>query len=166
MSGENYSGHDTGTGSSTGGIDTLAESFFASGSTSDVDTSRDTIEGFAPNVVRPVVDEHEELKDDDFLLGVTTKYNVQIRDLGDEAYRLTEPLLITVEEHIEDDEVIASLAELELFADGVTESAAIAALKFEILDLYDELIDENRAGLGKKPQAWLRILKSIIIKDA
>ena len=132
MSGEKYTGRTT--KSQTG--DNLARELWnldSSGGMSSID-----IEGFSPGeVARP-----EPIDDfylDDIIEVAPVKFNVQIRDLGDEDYTLNEPLLITIEEYPGEDEVIASYPELELFADGITESEAIAALKFEILDLYDEL---------------------------
>ena len=133
---------------------------------SELDKSEIDIEGFAPPGeiadTAPITD----FDYDDFSEIRPVKYNVQIRDLGDEDYFLKEPLLITIQEFPGEDDIIASFPELELFGDGVTETEAIANLKFEILDMYDELIGENPSGLGEKPQAWLRILKSVIGRGA
>ena len=90
------------------------------------------------------------------------KYNSQIRDLGDETYELTEPLLITIEEYSVDDTVIASFPEVEAFGEGITETEAILNLKLAILDLYDELKETPVDELGSLPRSWLNVLHKII----
>ena len=90
------------------------------------------------------------------------KYNSQIRDLGDEAYQLTEPLLITIEEYPGDDTVIASFPEIEVFGEGVTEAEAIMSLKSAILDLHDELNETPSGELGTLPRSWWNVLQKLI----
>lgn len=116
-----------------------------------------------PKTVADVIDE-EWVEYTERAAGASV--NAQIRDLGNEEYRLREPLAITVEEYPSDGGVIASYPELELFAEGVTKAEAITALKREILDLYDELMEESTETLGKGPLAWRRILESLVIKEA
>jgi len=90
------------------------------------------------------------------------KYNSQIRDLGDEAYNLLEPLLIAIEEYPGEDITIASFPEIEAFGEGVTEADAILSLKTAILDLYDELKDTPSSTLGVLPRSWWNVLQKII----
>ncbi len=90
------------------------------------------------------------------------KYNIQLRDLGDEKYKLIDPLFITMEEYPGEDLILASFPEVEIFGDGFTESEAISNIKLAILDLYDELIDTPYEELGELPKAWLNVLKQII----
>lgn len=90
------------------------------------------------------------------------KYNSQIRDLGDESYKLTESILISIEEYPGDDTVIASFPEVEAFGEGVTETEAILNLKLAILDLFDELRETPADELGNLPQSWLNVLQTII----
>ena len=93
------------------------------------------------------------------------KYNLQIRDLGDENYTLIEPLIVSMEEYTSEDIVIASFPEIEVFGDGVTEAEALMNLKWAILDLYEELLNSSPDELGDLPKAWLSILRKIIIKN-
>jgi hypothetical protein len=93
------------------------------------------------------------------------KHNAQIRDLGEDGYKLTEALMITIEEYPGDDVVIACFPEVEAFGEGVTEAEAILNLKHSILDLYDELIETPQAELGALPQSWRKTLKILIQKD-
>jgi len=90
------------------------------------------------------------------------KYNTQIRDLGDDNYSLVEPLIVSVEEYTNEDTVIASFPEIEVFGEGVTEAEALMNLKLAILDLYEELIDTSPDELGDLPKAWLSVLQKII----
>jgi hypothetical protein len=89
------------------------------------------------------------------------KYNAQIRDLDDDHYELTEPVLALIEEY-PGDTFIASLPEIEAFGEGSTESEAVLNLKHAILDLYDELSADPPESLGELPKAWLRVLQKLI----
>ncbi len=90
------------------------------------------------------------------------KYNSQIRDLGDDNYFLIEPLIVSVEEYTNEDTVIASFPEIEVFGEGVTEAEALTNLKWAILDLYEELISTSLDELGDLPKSWLSVLQKII----
>lgn len=90
------------------------------------------------------------------------KYNLQVRDLGDENYTLNEPLIVSIEEYPGEDAVIASFPEIEVFGEGVTEAEALMNLKWAVLDLYEELIESASDELGDLPKAWLSILRKII----
>ncbi|VAW42118.1 hypothetical protein MNBD_CHLOROFLEXI01-2909 [hydrothermal vent metagenome] len=140
--------------------DLLAKNFFNNQDGSDYDRSDVDIEGFAPR--ENIVDTEPIIEFDYF--GVPIKSNVEIWDLGDEEYLLKKSMLITIEEYLDEDDVIASLPELELFGQGVTEAEAIINLKFEIIDLFEELSEEDVEILGNKPRAWLRILNRLIKK--
>lgn len=93
------------------------------------------------------------------------KYTTQLRDLGDDEYRLAEPILITIEEYLGEDAVVASFPEIEVFGEGVTESEAIMNLKWAILDLYEELTESPIAELGRLPKNWLSVMQKLIQKD-
>ncbi|MCB0086359.1 MAG: hypothetical protein KDE54_00470 [Caldilineaceae bacterium] len=92
------------------------------------------------------------------------KWNMQIRDLGCEEYRLTEPLFILIEEWPDDEGVIARWPEVRAIGQGDTEVEAINNLKLAILDLYDELTEDEDA-LGDYLKSWLRIVKQVIVKE-
>jgi len=103
-----------------------------------------------------------ELRSD--VIGIT-KYNAQIRDLGEDAFKLMEPIMVVIEEYPNEDSYIASYPELEVFGEGSTESEAIMNLKLAILDLYDDLLSTQSGELGDLPKNWLHILKQLIIKS-
>ena len=92
------------------------------------------------------------------------KYNVEIRDLDDLSYGLTETMLVLVEEHPADDLVIASVPELEVFGEGVSLSHALTDLKRSILDLYDDLVESETDELDVIPLNWLDTLKRVIVQ--
>lgn len=93
------------------------------------------------------------------------KYNSQVRDLGDENYILNEPIIVSIEEYLGEDIVIASFPEIEVFGEGATEAEALTNLKWAILDLYEELMESAPDQLGNLPKAWLTILRKIIKQD-
>jgi hypothetical protein len=94
----------------------------------------------------------------------SVKYNIQLRDLGDDSYKLTEPIFIIIEEYPGEDLLIASFSEVEVFGEGATEAEAILNLKWGILDLYQELIDLPPEEMGNLPKSWLSVLQQIIKK--
>lgn len=91
--------------------------------------------------------------------------NSQIHDLGEESYKLTTPIMITIEDYFYEDTIIAHFPEIEVFGEGVTESEAINNLKSSILDLFDELNDTPREELGTLPLSWLNVLNKIIQRN-
>ncbi len=92
------------------------------------------------------------------------KYSIQIHDLGEDSYELLQPLYVLVEEYPNDDLIIASLPEIEVYGDGNTLSIAINHLQNAILDLYDELVECGPLELGELPLRWLSTLKKVIKK--
>jgi hypothetical protein len=96
--------------------------------------------------------------------GRPNKWTTQIWNLGDENYKLIEPLSVLIEEYPGDEVVIARSPELEVFGEGFTDSEAIYNLKLAILDLYDELVETEPDILGDLPHSWLETLTRIIIK--
>ena len=92
------------------------------------------------------------------------KYNTQLRDLGGDGYKLAEPVLITIEEYLGEDTIIANFPEVEVFGEGVTEAEAILNLKWAILDLYQELTEISPEQMGDLPKTWLSVLQQIIQK--
>lgn len=81
-------------------------------------------------------------------------------DLGTQMYELKQPLTVQVEEY--DDEAVARIPELNVFASATTDTEALALLKAEIVSLYDELAASPAEELGEKPAAWLALLKHLV----
>ncbi len=87
----------------------------------------------------------------------------KIYDLGDGNYRLKQPIDVFIK--YESDEVLAIIPELELCASGVNEIEVLREIKYEILDLYDDLVEAPDETLGASPKSWKTILKLLIAKN-
>ena len=88
-------------------------------------------------------------------------YNTTIYDLADTKYELSTPLQIVLEE--DEEETVARIPELNLYASADTDSEAIKELKQEIIQLYDDLHSSHRK-LGPLPESWLQTLRKLIVK--
>lgn len=82
-----------------------------------------------------------------------------IHGLGSEKYSLRKPLLVTVEHYA--DEVVARLPEFDIYASADSEADALASLRRDVMDLYEDL-RESEAELGGLPASWLRDLRDYI----
>ena len=84
---------------------------------------------------------------------------VPLNSLMDSRYSLVQPLYIVLE--YGENEVIASLNEIEAFASAPTEYEALETLCAEIVILYEDLSAEPET-LGKLPARWLEYLEGVI----
>lgn len=87
--------------------------------------------------------------------------NATIYELGDSQYELTTPMQIVLEE--DQEETVARIPELNLYASADTDSEAINELKQEVLKLYEDLVTSDRV-LGPLPKSWLETLRKLIVK--
>ena len=87
--------------------------------------------------------------------------NATIYELGDGQYELTTPMQIVLEE--DQEETVARIPELNLYASADTDSEAINELKQEIINLYEDLQSSDRK-LGPLPESWLQTLRKLIVK--
>jgi len=85
-----------------------------------------------------------------------------ITEIGD-GFQVKMPIPVTIEEY--DDEVTASVSEIELFAAGSNEAEAILRLKREIINLYEELSKTPKIKLGNLLIRYLRILENLVEKN-
>lgn len=81
-------------------------------------------------------------------------------DLGSEKYELKQGLGVQLEEY--EEEAVARIPELDVFASADTDSEALALLKGEVVTLYEELAATPVVRLGERPRAWLRLLERVI----
>lgn len=84
---------------------------------------------------------------------------VPINSLRHPKYHLKTPVYITIE--FAENEVIASLDDIEAFAHADTEFEAIDQLREEIIQIYEDLVSD-RENLGVLPKKWLQYLKGLI----
>jgi hypothetical protein len=82
-----------------------------------------------------------------------------LHGLGSEKYSLRKPLFVTLEHYA--DEVVARLPEFDMYASAENEADAMASLRQDVVDLYEDL-RESEAELGGLPAAWLRDLRDYI----
>jgi hypothetical protein len=87
-----------------------------------------------------------------------------ITDLGDERYALVSNISIVLEEYR--DEVVARWPDVGVYASGTTESEAIAGIKRQIVELFEELRTVKPGTLGRMPLSWKRILRRAIKVNA
>ncbi|MCX6842121.1 MAG: hypothetical protein NTX53_07575 [candidate division WOR-3 bacterium] len=83
-----------------------------------------------------------------------------ITDLGDRRYTLLSDVTIALEEY--KDEVVARWPDVEVYASGTTESEAVAGVKRQIVELFEELRSMKSGTLGRLPLSWKRILRRAI----
>lgn len=87
---------------------------------------------------------------------------IKIHSLPDPEYDLTCPLDVSLE--YENGEWLAVLPELEIYGEGLTEGEAIADLKAELLDLYEDLNRLPGSRLGRELKAKKVMINRFIQK--
>ena len=87
-----------------------------------------------------------------------------VTDLGDKRYALLADITIVLEEY--KDEVVARWPDVEVYASGTTESEAVAGIKRQIVELFEELRTMKPGTLGGLPLSWKRILRRAIKRNA
>jgi len=91
---------------------------------------------------------------------VDTRYRIiPLNSLKDPKYHLKSPIYVTLE--FEEDKVIASFEDIEVFSYAETASEAIDLLCGEIIQIFEDLL-EDKENLGSLPQKWLQYLEEII----
>jgi hypothetical protein len=93
-----------------------------------------------------------------------TIYLSVITDLNDVRHTLLADITLVLEEY--QDEVVARWPEVELYANGTTESEAVAGIKRQIVELFEELSAMNSRTLGRLPLSWKRILRRTVKRSA
>ena len=91
-------------------------------------------------------------------------YALVISDLGDERYTLLSNVSVVLEEY--KDEVVARWPDVGVYASGTTESEAVAGVKRQIVELFEELRTMKPGTLGRIPLSWKRILRRAIKVNA
>ena len=86
----------------------------------------------------------------------------KLHSLPSESYEIVNPIKVLLK--LYEDEVVAIIPELELFADGENEVEAINELKLELLDLIEDLEETPNDKLGVLPLSWKKALKHMIRK--
>ena len=84
----------------------------------------------------------------------------KITSIPSEKYELRKPIDAIIK--IYEEEVIALIPELELFGEGSNEFEALNDLKFELIDLLEDLDFYPDEKLGSTPKAWNKTLRSMV----
>ncbi len=104
-------------------------------------------------------EQFQELKRD-LISSIEGRHKIMpLNSLMHSRYSLVQPLHIVVE--YGDNEVVASLNEIEAFVSAPTEYEAMELLCEEIVMLYEDLSAEPEK-LGKLPAKWLDYLEGVI----
>jgi hypothetical protein len=91
-------------------------------------------------------------------------YTIALNDLGTAAWKLTHPVLVTVEQHAQDD-FIACFYDADIYGYGDSIPNSLEDLKRQLVSQYEFLLDESqRIELGPAPAKQLLILERIIEK--
>lgn len=85
-------------------------------------------------------------------------YSLTISDLEDSQYELTKPIKVEIE-YLENGELLGTIENLNIYAYNKVESELISEIKNDLLDLYDDIIDNPENELGTNPKKWKEILK-------
>jgi len=88
-------------------------------------------------------------------------YNATIYELNNLKYMITTPIQIVIIE--DEDEIVARMPELNLYATGDTDSEAIYELKQELIELYEDLNSTDNK-LGPLPESWLNTINELIVR--
>jgi len=107
------------------------------------------------NIKHQLDDITEDLKDS------SKTYNATIYDLNHPRYSLTTPIQVVIIE--DEDEIVARMPELNLYATGDTDSEAIYELKQEMIELYEDL-NSTDDKLGPLPESWLKTINKLIVR--
>jgi hypothetical protein len=86
----------------------------------------------------------------------------QIFSIPSDVYRLKMPISVVLE--YENNEVTASIPDLEIYGEGNSDTEALSDLKFELLDLIDIVFDEPDEKLGESPKMWKKSLQMVVEK--
>ena len=84
---------------------------------------------------------------------------IEIRDLGEPGYRIRRPIAVQVRK-LDERDFEARAVGLNVAIGGRNAAKAIAALRCELLDTFDVLMDEE--VLGPDAETQFRVLRSYI----
>ena len=86
-------------------------------------------------------------------------YTIFISDLRHDEYKLTQPIPVSIE--YEDNVIIASFYDVDVYGTGDDVQEAITDLCFQIVEIY-ELYSQNVSRLGPVPAREWKYLQTIV----
>jgi hypothetical protein len=91
-------------------------------------------------------------------------HTVALNDLGDSAWKMTRPILVTVEQHAPDD-FVACFYDADIYGYGDNIPSSLEDLKSHLVSQYEFLLEESqRVELGTAPAGQLLVLQRILEK--
>ena len=91
-------------------------------------------------------------------------HTVALNDLGTSAWRVSHPLLVTVEQRDVDD-YVASFYDADIYGYGDTIPDSLEDLKQNLISQYEFLLKESQhVDLGPAPAAQLRTLSGLLVE--
>jgi hypothetical protein len=95
---------------------------------------------------------------------VLRTHTVALNDLGNPAWKMTRPILVTVEQHAADD-FVACFYDADVYGYGDSIPSSLEDLKRHLVSQYEFLLEESqRVQLGTVPAEQLRVFQRIIEK--
>jgi hypothetical protein len=93
------------------------------------------------------------------------KQSVALHDLGDPAWKMKRPILVTIKQHALDD-FVACFYDADIYGYGDGIPSSLEDLKRHLVSQYEFLLKESqRVELGPVPAEQLLVLQRIIEKD-
>lgn len=95
---------------------------------------------------------------------VLRTHTIALNDLGDPAWKMARPIIVTVEQHAPDD-FVACFYDADIYGYGDSIPSSLEDLKSHLVSQYEFLLDESqRVELGTAPAEQLLVLQRILEK--
>ena len=89
-------------------------------------------------------------------------HSVALNDLGNPAWKMARPILVTVEQHAPDD-FVACFYDADIYGYGDSIPSSLEDLKKHLVDQYAFLLEESqRIEFGPAPAEQFRVLQQLI----
>ena len=93
-------------------------------------------------------------------------YTIALNDLGATAWKLARPILVTVEQHAQDD-FVACFYDADIYGYGDSIPDSLEDLKGRLVNQFEFLLDESQhVELGPKPAKQLRVFAEMAIQGS
>jgi hypothetical protein len=95
---------------------------------------------------------------------VLRTHTIALNDLGDPAWKMIRPILVTVEQHTPDD-FVACFYDADIYGYGDSIPSSLEDLKKHLVNQYEFLLEESqRVKLGPAPAEQFLVLQRILEK--
>ncbi len=95
---------------------------------------------------------------------VLRTHTIALNDLGDPAWKMARPIIVTVEQHAPDD-FVACFYDADIYGYGDSIPSSLEDLKSHLVSQYEFLLEESqRVELGTAPAEQFLVLQRILEK--